>query len=859
MENINDNLEICLNIIHLPNCNKEDIESILSQIKELLLQQEPINIHMLAELFYLTLTAISDRKDIIDSELELLIRDAFFQIKSMYSSIDDNSSIYEIILNFLQEINLLPELYTTIEDPISQQLAKKFPQVCEHLERINFVFRIKHDDRILFPLNSLLAYLLTEEMDYSSLTTDKLYIFVLAMEIFDETNPYRIKLEDFAQKHNIEWLALLANKRMNSINNIELKDNFLKNDLLVLIDNINNEIYIRNTNPNYFNGSGYEIKEETNSALKPIAYFIKIPCSSDTKFLSIDDIFQSNNSKLKIEALEYIYDRKYYNVFMNKMFYINENKDHLECVNPFAYQDKFVIIPNNVNGTQIYPATLSAINNGLSKFKISEIWKKKEFDSILLGSILIIFTIFKNITIKSLDECFQSCIHSVQKDILKKCFLTASVTEIINFVNEYFEKIQYITKQELIEKEYMNDIVFWPYQLPDSFISQELINYCKTYYSFDLDNEAVSYIRIRVEKDFYNSNTFRKINDDEVISDTVLYDKDYEFKDEDYYFLQKDSKYYFSELINQYGRLINLINKKNEAIKEFSYLFSIPKITLDSIYEKMKLQQLALCYKIKGSYETIFSMRLFHHLIYNNINSLDKFTIFMQLINNHRTLSFSFVKDMEFKKNVLYIPKDSANSDSVLLSINDQYIHNKAERDFDLFNNIIELKDGEYYRNNHKISKIVYFFDNIERGKATVDTIFAYNDINSCASGKIQDYICNNSPLKIKTIIDRNNITDIEILALYGSNEGKQKIKEKLHEKGINISNIDFKNNLINNSNETFINNVKEIYGNVDFCKDYYPVIREFNQPKKNIFPKKCLNASNIASIFVCKKELPFT
>ena len=39
--------------------------------------------------------------------------------------------------------------------------------------------------------------------------------------------------------------------------------------------------------------------------------------------------------------------------------------------------------------------------------------------------------------------------------------------------------------------------------------------------------------------------------------------------------------------------------------------------------------------------------------------------------------------------------------------------------------------------------------------------------------------------------------------------------------------------------------------------KGFFPIIREFNQPKRNIFPNELLNPDNIASLFVKKSELP--
>ena len=48
----------------------------------------------------------------------------------------------------------------------------------------------------------------------------------------------------------------------------------------------------------------------------------------------------------------------------------------------------------------------------------------------------------------------------------------------------------------------------------------------------------------------------------------------------------------------------------------------------------------------------------------------------------------------------------------------------------------------------------------------------------------------------------------------------------------------------------------QKIYGDIKTDDKFYPLIREFNMPKKTVFPEDSLNPKWIFSIFVRKEEL---
>ena len=103
---------------------------------------------------------------------------------------------------------------------------------------------------------------------------------------------------------------------------------------------------------------------------------------------------------------------------------------------------------------------------------------------------------------------------------------------------------------------------------------------------------------------------------------------------------------------------------------------------------------------------------------------------------------------------------------------------------------------------------------------------------------------------------------EIQILFLYATEDGKQSIQKYLaNHDFLKNAKIKYLQNIdVSPVDERFCSNIKEIYefsDERDIPKPgFYPIIREFNQPKRNIFPSELLNPDNIASLFVKKPEL---
>ena len=162
-------------------------------------------------------------------------------------------------------------------------------------------------------------------------------------------------------------------------------------------------------------------------------------------------------------------------------------------------------------------------------------------------------------------------------------------------------------------------------------------------------------------------------------------------------------------------------------------------------------------------------------------------------------------------------------------------------------------------------------------GKQTVDNLKNYfSEAGKTKTDRSNKYYCKGQEVSIKEIMLKNNIDSVTCVFLnyahidktnIDTNNGNNKkdnswqgkvddffksidVKyeiEKIHE-------IDFGNN-----NAQIFKLAKQLYGKIEIDEDkaFFPLIREFNMPKKAVFPKKCMkNPRSISCLFGLKKEM---
>ena len=104
--------------------------------------------------------------------------------------------------------------------------------------------------------------------------------------------------------------------------------------------------------------------------------------------------------------------------------------------------------------------------------------------------------------------------------------------------------------------------------------------------------------------------------------------------------------------------------------------------------------------------------------------------------------------------------------------------------------------------------------------------------------------------------MDNNKIKKLIIYCIFGTEKAEEKIKENLEKKGIDCE-IIIVNKLKSGPFDELMGKAVKLFG-VKVNQDIIPVFREFNMPKKSIFPDQLLDDPKKAiSLFIRKKELP--
>lgn len=118
----------------------------------------------------------------------------------------------------------------------------------------------------------------------------------------------------------------------------------------------------------------------------------------------------------------------------------------------------------------------------------------------------------------------------------------------------------------------------------------------------------------------------------------------------------------------------------------------------------------------------------------------------------------------------------------------------------------------------------------------------------------LQKYQVEDKVVSVHDIIETNEITEICVHSYYGTDEGVTRVKGFLQECGYKETKVDYGHKI-----ERYFNQIEQDADKLWTTKkegNYCVFIREFNQPKKNVFPDAMLiDAKKAICIFVKKPE----
>lgn len=862
MNNIQEKLEEYIQCLNLPGDKDILILEALELLRTLNTDEISMNSNYVAKLFCETICHSSEV--IINEKITAdLVWESYKNIMDLECERDKIPSVEIIIIHFLKKLNNMSgmtggESASIIDDEMQSQ----FKVLCSKLEEMKIIFRLKKDEIELFPIGKLLAVVIGRDYTFERLDEVTLNTFLLALEIFD-TDLYvteRNKLDEIIKKCNLQCLRYLSNSSIIRIGGDVWKNNFKYNGVLILADIFQGKIYIRHPEKIYF--KHYEsdvvegLKSEKNTTGREIAYYYEYDYATNGKFVSIDEIMLNGNCHLKTALIRHIYNNRLYNcIYKNAFLKIGDN---LKIVNPFTREDKTLIFDN---GRTMEANVVNVTDYAMKPFSLIKMYGK-ELDYIIIGSICKLLTIC-NVGIDDIMNELESNSDHYQ-DIMIQIWLKKSENIYENMLllqETYFRDICYIKKRKEIANKKIIDISWIPIMLPIQILQDKVVELCGE----NLEGD-IKYILLEVEEDFEGNKSYKNIEtDSEILFESLVICEDDILEQEKFYSVYCQNKYYVSREIDNYIRLINKINDTNKELHKLDDFLICSEMQLQVVLEAMKLQEKALqdvsdCFV---DFDSISRLRIIHHVICNMILRNNQWKNFIEIINKHQILGYEFLKTQNlFEDNVLVVPKERQESDSAMNSIINSYLKRKSVRNHDYYHSEIGFEQDEYTYRGQKINKIIFLFDTLQSGTSTIRNLkFYFENYDKPIFENVQNqhmrYTCNGNEIKLEIIIEKNHPM-VEVVVLYGSKEGKRKVEEYL------ISNPFIDNKTVTCIREInrvadieFINKVHMVYkpSLITIEENQFPIIREFNQPKKNAFPQDNLTSENIASIFVKKKE----
>lgn len=874
-----------------------DVENELNQILESLslpIADDDKLIKLIEDFTKLNTLEIADCKKIaikVFFQISSLIKDA--QLKNN-RLIDAYKKSFENIVNIGNEENedsskllvfsFLKNLYNNIleqDNSLFDKMLQDMDAICSELETIRYVFRIQNkDESLYFPISELLFHVLLKDDLYNDTWDDKLiYKLRIALEIF-KTNKFKDKkeiLDQMAANYNIKLIDYMAD-----INNRLLGDNEewklnLKNNKVICIIRNEREIYIRHPDKSYFDKkilNKYHIanvQKEINNNGKAIAYYVEFELSKAAKFISIDEILKGDDLKSKLDFTFMFLQQNEKNIFLNNSLYIDN--DEVKLINPFCVNDNYLISDKTASRVNLNNSN-TVIENILKKY-YQNMLREDGLDFVLYGSLVELLMINNNCKKDSIMNFENDCVNHYQNGLILKWLKSIPTTERISaiskFINTFAEDTDYVNNDYNLD---ITNLKWLAFELPCEEILSCIFN------NADMEivlNSTKDIIKRKKNRNIYVNSKKEEIDENKIIKND-LDENDLDEGD----CLRYQGNYYLNDRLQKGLKIRDLIRDINDNLNSYEKYIDPNSIRLPSlIVDKIKQQDNILLSLdgVECNDKSNYYIRILNHLFIYGI-TVEKQKDLMELIYYHKETHYkeacNKVKSMD-KSNVLFVPKEKYSTDNTLTRIYENYLREEKFREHSLYLHELAFYKGKYCIEKKEIKKICFIFDTVLSGKQTVDNLKNYFPE---AGRKIKDrsnkYYCKGQKVSIKEIMLKNNIDSVTCVFLNYAHIDKTNIDtdndnnkkdnswqgkvddffksidvkyeiEKIHE-------IDFGNN-----NAQIFKLAKQLYGKIEIDEDkaFFPLIREFNMPKKAVFPKKCMkNPRLISCLFGLKKEM---
>lgn len=791
-----------------------------------------------------------------------------------------------LIIWFMHELKIHRESNDafTMDEEI---LEKQIEALIMELDSIYFVFDIKGDnDDKLFPIENLIAKVVKDNSFLNRQNIFKIRVLQLAVKLFGKDGSNEEIIEKLIKDNNLKFLTYLKD-------NGEIIDtpdllNYQKNGVMIFFNTISNMVLIRHNRKDYFNktpiwGDVNLCSKELDSHNKPIAYFVEFSLNSSDSLCTYSEILNEEN--LRLDILKLLFEHNTYNILFEK-YIIKTHDGKILPVNPYCYNDKY-IIKGFFDGSEGKAFSPNNLLEALKEYRSSslKICNKNVMNRLSFGIALKLLQ-FEYVELDRIDISSFKSSEWYQVQFIEKWIKNSNdLTNSLKFVlKEWYQENKYCTvinptskinEKDTLQGHNVEPLDFYPIKDNEKWI-YDILGYKET------DEISLILGNIVYKNDDYllsfnleldDNMVVKYLDKNNIVDDDGIFDLLNE--NDDCYFLykRKEDK---GIIIDQ--ELLKIIYSF-EKMQKNNYLTleavsKINRTSFEDIKRIMELHKRALEEAGKDCFADFDSQvyyRLIHNMLWSGINEIN-IEDYLRILFGHNVMDFKNIGNdkifLRSEPNTLYVPKDKNEEDSVLASIYYNYLKPNSKRDINSLYKVdgLTLNNNKYHFNVKVIKEIVFLCDNFLTGSATMRMIKAYLDIDTSQDNDEERNGVNNVKKKIiryKTKenddlllseVIKTNKCPIEVHAYYGTSEGKNKIDSFLKSNNI-PGKISYYFD-ISKKYSDLSENEKKIWS-TNSHSDFYLVIREFNMPKKNIFPIEMLQDPKKAiCMFVLKDEI---
>lgn len=897
---MNCDLQTCLHVLESGSINEDSLREVLNLFHGFTSHTDLVANNRVdtATVYCRILSACQNLYEI--DTWEILPKDAaeqliqsFYNIERLYhgTSEEERKGTYVRTIWFLSELKTKAAEGRTgeIDKRIIGEYAKDLLDV---FQDIRFVFDIEYDGARLFPISQVIAAVVSGR-DFqefrNGIQSNDICTLRLAVKLFKAPEDIEI-LDELKSKYRLKFINYLNDECLI----IDTSDflNYQWNRAIIFYNDAEHRVLIRSLKEDYFSQceeKGHDLQTELDCDENPIGYFVEYELDASDELCDYSAVLTSEAGR--ISFLRLIFDCDARNVFLQNSI-IRKSDGSLLPINPYCINDTR-LVQGYLGNKKGKTYQLSQIREPLQKYRSCSI-KTHIMNRVTLG--LCIFLLDTNnigVDEFGLDSLTEDDWY--QNQVIQNWLNNPNTTQdhISLLLNEWYKQLSYCEKTLSIEKEELHAIDFMPLRHDLNSIYQKIYP--------DSLPDARLFSGTVIEDDELPDNYTVEVNDKTVAG---AYEKklhhlpftieadDFRVEDETLKWDQRVGRdvYFFYSLSEKHGSVLNrellkalagveLVQQNCLRFEVGTAVTGIHYNTIRTLTRLFETTYSEVANKTKAclanDLETQTYLRLLHNMIWSGIDSVDRLKDYFSIFRAHQIADFSEIEhDPFFQRETpgtLYVPKDSYHQSSVLSFVYDRRLKPSTHRDNrHLYDPELSMIDGQYAVFGSPIEHIIFLTDNFATGFSTIAALAAYLGIDSDnefglwpdrvkkADITRHKYRCGDVEVSVSDIIKTNNVK-ISVHSYYGTSDASKRIDEFLERHEIPIEKSSYCHPLKTIAEQYMIEQAKSIWSKkqIDFREGYYLYVREYNMPRKSIFPSQMIEEPRrFINLFARREEL---